>query len=229
MNVLAFDTCFGAVSVAVRSTSGTLTIAYEARTAGHAERLLPMIDQTMRSAGLAFRDIDRIAVTVGPGSFTGVRVGVAAARALALATGKPVVGMTSLAVMADEARAQLGNAYGERPLAVAVDARRGMVYVQIFDAAQDTSAPLLLEPADAAAIIGGGPAILVGSAAAAVASLVAAAGGKAEAALADLQPHARVLALRAGELVPAAPIRPLYLRIPDAKLQSDKSLPRVVS
>ena len=228
MNVLAFDTCFGAVSAAVRRGS-KLEESYEARTAGHAERLLPMIDETMRSAGLAFRDIDRIAVTVGPGSFTGVRVGVAAARALALATGKPVVGMTSLAVMADEARAQLGNACGERPLAVAVDARRGMVYFQLFDAAQDISAPLLREPADAAAIIGRGPAFLVGSAAVAVASLVVAAGGKAEAALADLQPHARVLALRADELVPAVPIQPLYLRIPDAKLQGDKSLPRVVS
>ena len=77
--------------------------AYEPRATGHAERLFPMIAEVMDGAGLAFSAIDRIAVTLGPGTFTGVRVGIAAARALALATGKPVVAMTSLAVMAHRA------------------------------------------------------------------------------------------------------------------------------
>ena len=89
MNVLAIDTCLGAVSVAVRWRDAggewRMRDAYEARTAGHAERLMPMTKEVMGAAGLAFSDLQHIAVTVGPGSFTGVRAGVAAARGLALA------------------------------------------------------------------------------------------------------------------------------------------------
>src|SRR5258705_6584324 len=104
MNILAFDTCLGAVSAAVRWRSAKgewlLREAYEPCVTGHAERLFPLVAHVMQGAALPFSAIDRIAVTVGPGTFTGVRAGVAAARAFALATGKPVVGMTSLAVMA---------------------------------------------------------------------------------------------------------------------------------
>src|SRR5690349_21218975 len=137
MNVLAFDTCFDAVSAAVCSTDArglrVLAASYEARTSGHAERLVPMIDETVRRSGLAFGEIDRLAVTMGPGSFTGVRVGVAAARALSLATSKPAVGVTSLAAMAHEARRRLSDASQGRRLVVAVDARAGLLYVQAFD------------------------------------------------------------------------------------------------
>src|SRR6185436_6934708 len=134
MNVLAFDTCFGAVSAAVCGTDArglrVLAESYEARMSGHAERLVPMIDETVWRSGLALGDMDRLAVTMGPGGFTGVRVGVAAARALSLATGKPAVGVTSLAAMAHEARRLLSDASQARRLVVAVDARAGMVYVQ---------------------------------------------------------------------------------------------------
>jgi tRNA threonylcarbamoyladenosine biosynthesis protein TsaB len=229
MNVLAFDTCFGAVSAAVGSVeAGDLRVlaeSYEVLASGHAERLLPMIDETVRRSGLALGDIDRLAVTMGPGSFTGVRVGVAAARALSLAIGKPAVGVTSLAAMAHEARRQLSDAGEERLLVVAVDARAGMVYVQLFD--EDASGEaLLLDTVDAAALIGRKPAVIVGSGAAAVASLVADGGGEAEVALADLQPHARAAAALAANLDPTGPVRPLYLRRPDAKVQGDKSIPR---
>ena len=138
MNVLAFDTCLGAVSAAVRwrGASGEWQVAsrFEARAGGHAERLMPMIAEVMEEAGLAFADLGRIAVTVGPGTFTGVRGGVAAARGLALASGLPVVTATSLAVMAHGAREQLQGRDADL-LAVAVDARRGMVYLEIFDEA----------------------------------------------------------------------------------------------
>src|SRR5438876_4695058 len=122
MNVLAFDTCLGAVSVAVRwqgARDEWLSCdRFELREGGHAERLMPMIAEVMQEAGLAFSDIERIAVTVGPGSFTGVRVGVAAARALALASGITAVGATSLAVMAHQADERLASAHGDRLLAV---------------------------------------------------------------------------------------------------------------
>jgi tRNA threonylcarbamoyladenosine biosynthesis protein TsaB len=231
MNVLAFDTCLGAVSAAVCRVDAAgphvLAEAYEARTTGHAERLMPMIEETVARSGIALGDIDRLAVSLGPGSFTGVRIGVAAARALALATGKPAVGVTSLAAMAHEARQVLGDKAKGRLLAVAVDARAGMAYVQLFEHGGATSAPMLVASAEAAAMIGARRSCIVGSAAVAVAEAVT--GGQAEAALVDLQPHARAVAALAADVAPGGPLRPLYLRRPDAKLQGDKSLPRVAS
>ena len=159
MNILAFDTCLGALSVAVRwrgAGGEWLTRhAHEVRERGHAERLMPMMAEVMEEAGLAFSDLGRIAVTVGPGSFTGVRVGVAAARGLALASGIATVGATSLAVMARQADERLGEARGGRLLAVAVDARRGSVYLQLFAGARDGGAascclPRTMRPARSA-------------------------------------------------------------------------------
>jgi tRNA threonylcarbamoyladenosine biosynthesis protein TsaB len=225
MNVLAFDTCLGAVSAAVRrreADGGELREAFELRDTGHAERLLPMIAEVMERAGMAFADLDRIAVTLGPGGFTGVRVGIAAARALALAAGKPVVGATSLAVMAHHARELLGGP-PERELVVAVDAHRGALYVQSFGPDRERGAPFLLTPQAAAqrvcASSGCADAIIVGPAAAALAALVREAGGAAEHRFPDLQPHARSLAALASGLAPMAPVRPLYLRAPDTRPQ----------
>ncbi len=196
MNVLAFDTCLGAVSAAVRWRSAQgewlLHEAYEERTTGHAERLFPMIAEVMDGAGLAFSAIDRIAVTLGPGTFTGVRVGVAAARAFALTPGRSVVGATSLAVMAHRANLLIGPERAGRPLAVAVDARRDMIYFQLFpDGAVGAGEALLATPKQAADTIWRRPAIIVGSGAGAIAAV---AGGHAEIRLTDLQP--RALSLR---------------------------------
>jgi tRNA threonylcarbamoyladenosine biosynthesis protein TsaB len=233
MNVLAFDTCFGAVSAAVCrfDPEGLHVLAevYEARTTGHAERLVAIIEEALTRSRVGLSEVARFAVSVGPGGFTGVRVGVAAARALSLATGQPAVGVTSLAAMAHEAQQQLGAAVRGRSLAVAVDARGGMVYVQLFEAGGAAGAPALLTPVDAATLVGRREAVAVGSGATAVAKLVADAGGQAEACLTDLQPRARAVAALAVDVVPAGPVRPLYLRRPDAKLQADKSLPRVAS
>jgi len=231
MNVLAFDTCFGALSVAVRwQTAGgewRLGEAFELRSTGHAERLFPMLAEVMDGAGMAFPALDRIAVTLGPGTFTGVRVGISAARALALATAKPVVGITSLAAMALHAEELLGEPLASRQLIVAVDARRGMAYVQLFAAgAVETSEALLLEPEAAALRIGRLPALIVGSAAAAVSAAIERTGGEAEARLPDLQPHARALAAIATGLAPITPIKPLYLRLPDVKPPGEAPIPR---
>src|SRR2546423_14154185 len=148
LNVLAFDTCLGAVSVAVRwqgpGGDWLTRHAHEARERGHAERLIPMMTEVMEHAGLAFSDLHRIAVTVGPGTFTGVRVGVAAARGLALASGVVVVGATTLAVMAHQADQLLGPARGDRLLAVAGDARPGSPYLQLFPLPPGRARPALL-------------------------------------------------------------------------------------
>lgn len=228
MNILAFDTCLGAVSAAVQWRNGEgrwqLEEVYEERTTGHAERLFPMISEVMEKAGLTFQAIDRIAVTIGPGTFTGARVGVAAARAFALSTGKPVVTATSLAAMAHAADLQLRTERASRLLAVAVTARGGMVYFQLFSDRLDAAGEAcLMTPQEAADILTHRTVLAVGSGAAEVA---AAAGDHVVAQLPDLQPHARSLAMLAPALLPVEQISPLYLRPPDAKPQADKTLPR---
>jgi tRNA threonylcarbamoyl adenosine modification protein YeaZ len=226
MNVLAFDACLGAVSAAVRRRGPEgelLREAYELRAAGHAERLMPMIAEVMEGAGLDFSALDRIAVTLGPGGFTGVRIGIAAARGLALATGKPVVAATSLAVMAHRAEALLaeaGEPLGARRLMVAADARRGALYVQGFTAGTvETAEARLLTPPEAVRSLGSEGAVVVGSGAAAVAAAAEEAGVVVEARFPDLQPHARSLAALSGRLAPVSPVRPLYLRPPDVRPQ----------
>ena len=172
MNILALDTCFGAVSVAVRWRSGRgewlLREAYEALAAGHAERIVALIGETMAAAGLDYAQIDRIAVTLGPGGFTGLRAGIAAARALALALHKPVVGLSSLAVMSERANLLLGNARGGRPIVVAVDARRQSFFSQSFasGALDALDEPMLLDAAGTIARWPTGPVLVVGSGAA---------------------------------------------------------------
>jgi hypothetical protein len=100
-----------------------------------------------------------------------------------------------------------------------------MVYLQLFGAGQDAS-PTLLAPQDVLPLVGGRRVSVVGSGAQAVAGAIIAAGGRAEARLADLEPHARSLALLAERLEPVAPLRPLYLRPPDVRPQADKALSR---
>ena len=221
MNVLAFDTCLGACSVAVRKVSARgevlLREEYEERTTGHAEALMPMMQRVMEGAGLAFPAIDRIAVTEGPGSFTGVRIGVSTARGLAVALGRPIVAITSLMAMALRADHLLGGKRGARVLAVCVDARKGQLYVQLFgeNGGDALCAPLLVTPQELLAHLAGRPFLAVGSGAAAL--MAASATGAGDIALPALEPHARTLAL----LAPGLPVRPklspLYMRPPDAK------------
>jgi tRNA threonylcarbamoyladenosine biosynthesis protein TsaB len=227
MNVLAFDTCFGACSAAVRLAAGTnaarQVARLELRERGHAEALVPMIRAVMAEAGIGFEHLDRIAVTSGPGTFTGTRTGVAAARGLALAARLPLIGVSSLTVMAAGAVRQLAGHELCEEVAVAVDARRGQVYVQLFARADlaPRTGPLLLSYERAAAL-GENPALLlVGSGAERVAAEARRLGRSAQPRLPGLQPDAADLAEMACALAPAAePLRPLYLREPDVTLPS---------
>jgi tRNA threonylcarbamoyl adenosine modification protein YeaZ len=180
----------------------------------------------MEEARLAFSAIDRIAVTVGPGTFTGVRVGVAAARGLALGSARSMVGATSLAVMALQAQQMLASRRGERELVVAVEAGRGSIYLQIFPALGDPFGPIVLTADDAGRHIGPQSVIVVGSASELIANAINTAGGQAEAAAPSLQPNARSLAALAADLAPVSSLRPLYLRPPDVKPQAERALPR---
>lgn len=125
MLILAFDTCMAAVSVAVWRDGAVLASAREVIAQGQAEALMPVIEDLMAQAGISYDQLDRIAVTVGPGSFTGVRVGLAAARGLGLAAGKPVIGITTTEMLAAQS--------GRGKVLVAIDTKRGDFYAQRFE------------------------------------------------------------------------------------------------
>jgi tRNA threonylcarbamoyladenosine biosynthesis protein TsaB len=205
MIVLGLDTCLNACSVAVLDGERVLAHASEAMARGHQERLAPMAQAVMAQAGLGFDRLERIGVTVGPGSFTGLRVGVAFANGLASALGIPAAGVGSLEALAAEAQGLV---------AAAIDARREQVYLQVFEDGRALMAPDALPLGAAAARlaeIGRGRRVtLVGSGA----PPLARAG---DAVLAPEGCDARQVARLAAARAPA-PLRPLYLRAPDAKL-----------
>lgn len=158
--ILAFDTCLHSCSVAVGEASTVRAERHRAMLRGHAEALLPMIAQTLDAAELVPSDLERLAVTVGPGSFTGLRVGVAAARGLALALEVPAGGFSSLELLAAEARAVRPNT----PVLAVIPARGDCLYHQAFDAAGDSEAPPRLSTtADAIAAYAGRNGVVIGN------------------------------------------------------------------
>ncbi len=199
MIVLSVDTCLGACSAALIDGDRALASMSEPMTRGHQERLAPMVAELMAQAGVAFATVDRIAATVGPGSFTGLRVGLAFAKGLSVALDKPCIGIGSLQALA--------FGLDGRVLACA-DARHGQVYWQVFESGVAVTDPALSPIADLA---GQAPDILV---------------GPATPLLAEIFPAARQVTLAAPDpvsvarlaLVSQAAPAPLYLRPPDAKL-----------
>src|SRR6185312_15240530 len=129
MLILALDTALDACAAAVLDTRAGKLIAVESQSMkrGHAEALMPLIARVMKESGLPFAALDRIAVTTGPGSFTGLRVGLSAARGIGLAAAKPVVGLTTLAAYA----APVVSEGREDPVISAIDARHDQVYFQV--------------------------------------------------------------------------------------------------
>ena len=128
MLILAIDTALDACAAAVLDTSagGVIALESQAMKRGHAEALMPLIARVIKQAGIAFASFDRIAVTTGPGSFTGLRVGLSAARGIALAANKTAVGLTTLAAYA----APVVSENAEQPVISAIDARHDQVYFQ---------------------------------------------------------------------------------------------------
>src|SRR5881396_4054310 len=128
MLILAIDTALDACAAAVLDTSagGVIALESQAMKRGHAEASMPLIARVMKASGVAFAALDRIAATTGPGSFTGLRVGLSAARGIALAAGKPVVGVTTLTAYA----APVVSTNSEPAVLAAIDARHDQVYFQ---------------------------------------------------------------------------------------------------
>ncbi len=208
MRLLAVDTALGACSVAVLNGDNVLAHCFQDMARGHAEALAPMVEDAMRAAGISFADFDRLAVTTGPGTFTGQRVGLAFMRGLRLALKKPLIGVTTLEVMA--------AATGADRAAAIHDARRDEAYLLLREKGAIIFGPAVLPFQDAVARIRAfGPCALCGTGAAA-----------AKAVLGDgfiLTDIRQPDALWVGRLAitrpaPDQPPAPLYLRAPDAKL-----------
>ena len=226
MRVLAIDTALAACSAAVLDTRHVAVVASETltMTRGHAEAVMPLIARVMDLADVDFANIDRIAVTVGPGSFTGLRVGISAARGIALAAGKPAVGLSTLAGFAAPHIAENDNSM----VVVAIDARHEHVYLQVFGPGGNTVvSPRIAPLQEAVRAALSGPARIVGSGA----ELIAAQWPK------DEPPPVLIEQLGAPDIgwiarlgAAAAeghgPPKPLYLRAPDAQPQDAARLPR---
>ena len=221
MLILAIDTALDACAAGVLDTKASKLIARESlpMKRGHAEALMPLIARVIKDSGVTFSALDRIAVTTGPGSFTGLRVGLSAARGIALAANKPVVGLTTLTAYA----APHVTENGQQPIISAIDARHDHVYYQV---------------------VGGNGATLIRPRVATIEEAIGAARfgaphlvGNAARILADRWPaHAQppvqidtqpapdiswVAWLGAAVSPNTAPARPYYLRAPDAKPKID--------
>jgi tRNA threonylcarbamoyladenosine biosynthesis protein TsaB len=224
MRVLAIDTALAACAAAVLDTDrGIIASESEPMSRGHAEALIPLVARVMKRSDLTFAELGRIAVTTGPGSFTGVRVGLAAARGFGVATGVPVVGVSTLSVYAAPYLA--GN--GKAPVVAAIDARHDHVFLQVFGSGGQTLiSPRLAALIEAIHAAAAAPAYLVGSAARVVAeglpkNILPRAVDPREAP--DIAWVAQI-----GAVTPQAQStpHPQYLRAPDAQPQNAAQLPR---
>jgi len=210
MKLLAVETCLGACSVALLDDS--VVLSHHLMERGHAEALAPMVEAAMHQAGIAFSDIDRLAVTTGPGTFTGQRVGLSFMRGLRLALDKPLIGVTTLEAIAAAAMAETAKSKA----AVIHDARREEAYLllqQDQTVVQQPAVMLFQEAVERIAAFG--PCALAGTGAKAAAEKL----GPTFVLSAIRQPDALWVARLAAQR-PAthdAP-GPLYLRAPDAKL-----------
>ncbi|MGL3608333.1 tRNA (adenosine(37)-N6)-threonylcarbamoyltransferase complex dimerization subunit type 1 TsaB [Rhizobium sp. G187] len=214
MIVLAIDTAGVDCAAAVYDTDACTLLASVSETIGrgHAERLMAMIDEALDAAGLEMDAIGRIGVTVGPGSFTGIRVGVAAARGLALALGVECVGVNTLAVLAHAAPPS------DETVLAAINAHRDEVYVQAFRQGQPSDEPALVTLEDYLVRAKAPGLITVGSAASLLVDPEAETSP-------DHYPIA-IVAQLAAEAKAQGKAKPLYLRGPDAKPQTGFAVAR---
>jgi len=226
MLILAIDTALDACAAAVLDTATSKVIALESQAMkrGHAEALMPLIARVMKESCIAFAALDRIAVTTGPGSFTGLRVGLSAARGIGLAAGKPVVGVTTLSAYA----APIVSDSGEQPIISAIDARHDHVYLQVVSANGGALlTPRVAPVSEALEAARFGAPHLVGNAANILAERWPAQAPPPFRVDAQAAPDIAWVAWLGAAVTPdTAPARPFYLRAPDAKIPRDP-LPKV--
>ena len=222
MRILAIDTALGACAAAVLDSRAGAILASEsaAMLRGHAEAVMPLIARVMDAGRCEFDDLDRIAVTVGPGSFTGLRVGIAAARGIALAAGKPVAGVTTLTAFAAPIVSENG---GPHPVLAAIDARHDHVYFQVIGGdGSSLIKPKVAPIAEALDAARFGAPYLVGNAAKILADRWPADAAPPVKINQQAAPDIAWVAWLGAAVSPeSSPARPYYLRAPDAKPPKD--------
>jgi tRNA threonylcarbamoyladenosine biosynthesis protein TsaB len=247
--LLAIETAGSGCSAAILRGAETLAAECRSLRHGHAEALLPMVDRVARAAGIEAGALDVVAAATGPGGFTGIRTGLAAAQGIALASGARLIGVTRFAAVAAASRARdpdwrsvAGSRAGDdgaRVLLVALDSRRADLYVQLF--AGDCATPLA-EPASVlpdrldpyvAGLIGDAALLVAGDLAELAAEALGRARGEAlgpdrpVGTISDSAPDALGVATAALFLAEAgaavAPVRPFYLRPPDVTLPKGRN------
>lgn len=207
--ILALDAASAACSVAVWSDGRILASRSRAMTEGHAEALMPLVIETLAVAGLGFDSLAQVAVGVGPGSFTGIRIALAAARGIALAAALEVVGVDSFSAVAAALDPDLRRG---RSLLVAIDSRRSEIFGQYYEAAGALRGePLVLAPADLIALRPHGPLLIAGDGAHLLPE-------SPDSIRAPGRPDAAAIASIAAAGVDLRPPRPLYLRAPDVTI-----------
>jgi len=227
MKVLGLDTATSGCSAALWSGADSAIVVRRSppMARGQAERLVPMAQAVLEEAGVGFAALDRIAVTVGPGAFTGLRIALAAARGLAVAHDLPVIGVTTFDAVAH------GLPEAERAgraVLVAVDSRRTEPFLQLYDAAlAPLDEPAMLEPAAVPGWLdgllpAGAPLLLAGDGAALLLPLLDGRPGLSRAA-GDGLPDAAVVAALGASRPTGLPAAPFYLRPPDVTLPKPRT------
>jgi len=224
LRLLAFDTSSSAISVAAADGATLRAHRWEPLPRGHAEHLLPLLDDVMVEAGWAWHDLELIAATVGPGSFTGLRAGLAVARALALALGCTAIGVGTLELLAEGAAVRRPGSV--LPVQVFADARRDEVYAQRFSASLEPSGPpeVMARPAMAACLA---PPCLVAVDSPSLARDLT----RVDLDVIEAAPDARYLVATVGRRLasgwqaqPGTVLKPAYVRPPDARLSAGASM-----
>ncbi|MEM7325614.1 MAG: tRNA (adenosine(37)-N6)-threonylcarbamoyltransferase complex dimerization subunit type 1 TsaB [Actinomycetota bacterium] len=211
------------VTLAVTSSTGVMSIALGRGVADaveidvpterrHAEEMSPRLQEALARAGMAFGDVERLAVDVGPGRFTGLRVGLATVRALAYALDLPVVGLSSLQILAAGALSDTGE-WPDEPVTAVIDARRAEVFQQTFVGGEPVAGPAVGQPEELNASAAG---LVLGDGADRYAEHYDRSGLHHRR---DRNPRAASMLVLAGTSagVTGTAITPLYLRDPDAK------------
>ena len=230
MNILAFDCAASTCSAAVWQGEGIAAQRFEAMTRGQAEALVPMIEAVMAEAAADYGNLDVIAVTIGPGAFTGLRIGLATARAFSLAAGTPLFGVSSFDAVLAGAPVVAPDESTHKSVLVALETKRADIYAQMFDTAgAPVSDPAAVEETALAAFAGAELPVLVMGDGAERALKVLEAGGV-DAVLSPAPAHAdagTIARMAASHWRPglAQPsLEPLYLRPPDATLPAPRDL-----